>query len=92
MIKFVEIVLTVKDQYNVREIFINPVHVVYLREDTHMKSRLVEGKLPESLDTRQNFTKIKVHNGTTGTEFIVVGAPSAVESKLRGSKKEVLHG
>ena len=92
MIKLVEIVHNHKDQYNMREIFINPVHVVYLREDTSMRSRLDEGKLPESLDARQSFTKIKVHNGTTGTEFVVVGTPSMVESKLRGDKKEVLHG
>ena len=92
MVKLVEVVQTTKEQYSVREIFVNPIHVVYLREDSHMKSRLVEGNFPESLDIRQNFTKIKVHNGSTGTEFVVVGSPSVVESKLRGSKKEVLHG
>tara|TARA_R110000824_G_scaffold183784_3_gene364833 strand:+ start:359 stop:637 length:279 start_codon:yes stop_codon:yes gene_type:complete len=92
MIKLVEIIQAHKDQYSMREIFINPVHVVYLREDSNMKSRLDEGKLPESLDTRQSFTKIKVHNGATGTEFVVVGTPAMVEAKLRGKKKEVLCG
>jgi len=90
MIKLVEIVRDSGD-YNLREIFINPEHVVCLREDNVLKQRLIEGKLPEGLDTRQAFTKLTVDNGTNGTEFIVVGTPSSIESKLKGAKK-VLHG
>jgi hypothetical protein len=92
MVKLVEIVQTFKHEYSLREIFINPAHVVFLREDTKMHTRLTEGKLPEGLDTRQTFTKIQVHNGTTGSEFIVVGPPSLIESKLKGDSKELLHG
>ena len=92
MVKLVEIVQTFKQEYSLREIFINPSHVVYLREDTNMQTRLTEGKLPEGLDTRQTFTKIQVHNGTTGSEFIVVGPPHLIENKLKGDPKELLHG
>jgi hypothetical protein len=95
MIKLIEVTQTYKNDYSLREIFVNPDHVVYLREDTHMKTRLDEGngKFPEGLDVRQSFTRLQVHNGTTGTEFIVVGAPYLVESKLKGSpSKELLNG
>jgi hypothetical protein len=92
MVKLVEIVQTFKEQYKLRELFINPAHVVFLREDTAMQSRLTEGKLPEGLDTRQSFTKVQVHNGTTGSEFIVVGSPHLIEGKLKGDSKELLHG
>jgi|15BtaG_2_1085339.scaffolds.fasta_scaffold05922_5 hypothetical protein len=92
MIKLIEVVQTFKNEYSLREIFINPSHVVCLREDTRMRTNLAEGKLPESLDTRQNFTRVQVRNGTTGTEFIVIGEPQLVESKLKGDKKELLHG
>ena len=92
MIKLVEIISTLRNQYQLRELYVNPAHVVFLREDTHMKSKLTEGILPENLDTRQRFTRLQVHNGATGTEFIVVGDPITVESKLKGSKKELLHG
>ena len=92
MIKLIEIVQTHRSDYTLREIFINPSHVVYLREDVNMKSRLTEGMLPEGLDTRQSFTKLQVHNGTTGSEFVVVGSPSIIENKLNGNRKELLHG
>jgi hypothetical protein len=92
MVKLVEIISTLKNQYQLRELYVNPDHVVFLREDTHMKSKLTEGILPENLDTRQRFTRLQVHNGATGTEFIVVGDPISVESKLKGSKQELLHG
>jgi hypothetical protein len=91
MIKLVEVI---KDSgnYNLREIFINPKHVVYLREDILTKQSLVEGKFPEELDIRQQFTKLTVHNGTSGTEFVVVGSPSVVESKLKDGQKMILNG
>ena len=92
MIKLVEIIQTFKNEYTLREIYINPVHVVYLREDTQMKVKLEEGNLPENLDTRQAFTRLQVHNGTVGSEFVVVGKPTIIESKLKGSSKELLHG
>jgi len=94
MIKLIEVTQTYKNDYSLREIFINPDHVVFLREDTHMKIRLDEGSgnFPEGLDARQSFTRLQVHNGTTGTEFVVVGAPHLVESKLKGGTKELLHG
>jgi len=92
MVKLVEIVQTFKNEFSLREIFINPAHVVYLREDTNMHLRLTEGKLPEGLDIRQSFTKVQVHNGTTGSEFVVIGPPQLIETKLKGEPKELLHG
>ena len=92
MIRFVEVVQTHRSEYSLREVFINPAHVVYLREDSGMKSKLTEGKLPDDLDLRQEFTRVQVHNGVTVTEFILIGSPSLVESKLKGEKREMLHG
>ena len=94
MVKLIEVVQTFKDEYKFREIFINPDHVVYLREDANLKTRLNEGtdNFPEGLDTRQSFTRIQVHNGTTGSEFVVVGLPHIVENKLKGTPKELLRG
>jgi len=94
MIKLVEVIQTFKNDYSLREVFINPAHVVYLREDTNIKTRLNEGtgNFPDGLDLRQNFTRLQVHNGTTGSEFIIVGAPHLVEAKLKGGSKELLRG
>ena len=94
MIKLVEVVQSLKQSYSLREIYINPDHVVFLREDSRMKTRLNEGThdFPEGLDTRQSFTKIQVRNGTTGSEFIVIGSPKMIEAKLNGNTKDLLHG
>ena len=85
MVKLIEVVQTLKREYKFREIYINPDHVVCLREDANLKTHLTEGtgNFPEGIDTRQSFTRVQVHNGTTGSEFIVVGLPHIVENKLK---------
>jgi len=91
MVKFVEIVRDMNN-FSLREVFINPAHVVSMREDNFMKQHLREGRLPSDLDLRQDFTKIVLNKGATGQELIVVGLPSLVESKLKGGTKELLNG
>lgn len=90
MIKLVEIVRQL-NQYDLREVFINPNHVVSLREDNHTKQLLGEGKLPKGLDERQSFTKLVLDKGTVGLELTIVGNPASVETKLNGEKR-VLNG
>jgi hypothetical protein len=91
MVKFVEIIKD-RDSFSLREVFINPSHIVSLREDNFMKRNLEEGKLPADMDLRQDFTKITLNKGTTGQELVVVGTPSLVETKLNGGSKELLRG
>ena len=40
-------------KYNVREVYINPEHVVAIRPDSRMRMMLQEGLLPEDLETMQ---------------------------------------
>ena len=90
MIRLVEVVKQF-NQYDLREVFVNPTHVVSLREDNHTKQLLGEGKLPDGLDDRQSFTRLVLDKGTVGLELTIVGNPSAIESKLKGDKR-VLNG
>jgi len=78
--------------YTLREVTVNPQHVICLREDSSMPSRLTEGKLPEGLDSRQRFTKVILDRGQSGLELVVVGAPNQVSEKLRLSARELLRG
>ena len=78
--------------YTLREIFVNPEHVICLREDYHTLQLLQEGRLPDDLDTRQKFTRVQMNRGSTGLDIIVVGCPSTVEQKLNTSKKMLLKG
>jgi hypothetical protein len=90
MIRLVEVIKQL-NQYELREVFVNPIHVVSLREDGQMKSVLTEGHLPEGLDERQSFTRLVLDKGAVGLELIVVGSPTLVESKLKGDKM-ILNG
>jgi hypothetical protein len=78
--------------YSLREIYINPEHVICLREDYHALQLLQEGKLPDDLDARQKFTRVQLNRGSAGLDIIVVGCPSVVEQKLNTSKKILLKG
>jgi hypothetical protein len=91
MVKLIEVIKNLQS-FELREVFINPSHVVSLREDNHMKRNLVEGKMPHDLDTRQDFTKLTLDKGSVGLELTIVGGPSLIESKLKKTEKELLHG
>jgi len=78
-------------QYVLREVFVNPEHVICLRPDERAKRNLLENKLPSELDRRQEFTRIQMASGHGGFNITVVGNPSIVEEKLRHGRK-VLRG
>ena len=73
--------------YTLREIFINPEHVVCIREDESAKKQLSEGHMPAELDDRQDFTMIHLNRGQSGIDITVVGTPTVVEQKLNNSKQ-----
>jgi hypothetical protein len=90
MIRLVEVVRQL-ERFDLREVFVNPRHVVSLREDGQTSKALNEGKLPDGIDPRQTFTKLTLDKGTVGLELTIVGSPSVVESKLK-SQRQVLNG
>jgi len=50
-----------------------------------------QGALPNDLDRSHRFTKLTINRGHTGTEIVVVGAPSIIESTLN-TKKGLIKG
>ncbi len=94
IIKFVEVVTNhsaVGESFRLQEVFINPDHIVYIRNEPAMKQKLTEGKLPENLDHRQEFSVIHLNRGNSGLDITVVGDVSAVNEKILPNKN-VLHG
>ena len=90
MVQLVEVVKNTRN-YELRDVFVNPRHVVMLREDYATRSAINENKAIEGMDPRQQYTRVTVDNGTTGSQFVVVGAPGIVESKLK-TGKQLLNG
>jgi hypothetical protein len=74
--------LTTQQDYTLREVFVNPEHVVMIREEQRMKHLNEQGHLPADLKSEHQFTKLTINRGHTGTEIVVVGAPDLVETKL----------
>ena len=83
--------LTTKQDYTLREVFVNPEHVVMIREEARMRSLNEQGALVEGIDKSHRFTKLTINRGNTGTEIIVVGAPSIIEDSLN-KQQQLLKG
>jgi hypothetical protein len=78
--------------YSLKEVTVNPNHVVCLREDINMSQRLVEGRLPKDVDERQRFTRVYLDRGQAGLDLTVVGSMTQTQESLGLAQKGVLHG
>jgi hypothetical protein len=83
--------VTTNKRYSLREIFVNPEHVILIREEKRMKELNESGKVASGLDAAHQFSKLTINRGQAGTEIIVVGAPEIVENTLK-SGKQLLRG
>ena len=81
-VELVEVYRERTNKFCLRKIYINPKHVVCMRYDETMKSRLNEGNLPHDLDTRQGCTKLYINRGQSGLDVTVVGEPTVIQSKI----------
>jgi hypothetical protein len=84
-------ITTRQQDYTLREVFINPEHVVMIREEARLQELNEQIPLTEGLKTEHRFTKLTINRGHTGTEIVVVGAPDIVERSLN-TDKQLLRG
>ena len=97
LIKFTEVcnngAITMRQTYTLREVFVNPEHVVIVREESRMKQLNEQGMLPSELNKDHRFSKLIINRGNTGSEIVVVGAPDIIETALNTNKtKQLLKG
>jgi hypothetical protein len=80
-------------QYSLREVFINPEHIVCIREDGQITRSLKEGNLPDGLDDRTRFSRLHLNRGQNGLDITVVGDPSLIREKVGiDNKRSLLKG
>ena len=91
MIRMVE-VYKVLNEYRLREVYVNPKHVVAMRQDDRMLGLLSEGKLPDGIDQAQSFTKLYVDRGNTGIDITVIGDLGSIKEKLGLDARSLLKG
>tara|TARA_R110002110_G_scaffold141022_2_gene328715 strand:+ start:131 stop:430 length:300 start_codon:yes stop_codon:yes gene_type:complete len=77
-------------RYDLREILVNPEHVVAVRHNLVLQEKLKKGLFPEDLDERQRFTKLQLSmgNGQSSVSINVVGHIDVVASKLLSKDKQ----
>ena len=66
-------------KYSLREVFINPEHVVMVREEHRFRTINEQGLISEELDVNHRFSKLIIDKGNTGTEIVVIGSPELIE-------------
>tara|TARA_R100001015_G_C4635094_1_gene203460 strand:+ start:7243 stop:7536 length:294 start_codon:yes stop_codon:yes gene_type:complete len=79
-------------RYSLRKIYINPDHVMCLREDEVLKSVLREGNLISGMDKRQSFTRVTLNNNSMQQDVLVVGNLDEIYNKLQIETKNLLRG
>ena len=77
-------------KYCLQEIYINPEQVVYVRP--HPEMRIDEQIYPDGLDSRQEFSKVRLMHGQNGLALTIVGPPALVEQKINEAGKQLLKG
>ena len=94
LVKLTEVCLngtyTTNQQYTIREVFVNPKHVVMIREEARMKMLNEQGALPADLQKEHQFSTLTINRGHTGTEIVVVGSPELIETQLNKLNKQLL--
>jgi hypothetical protein len=92
MIKFVEI--KKKDtNYELNEVWINPDSILQIKSDITMKNNLLGGYLPETMDGRQEFSRIHYGSGNNISVATVIGSPQIIAEKIyKYAGKELLKG
>lgn len=73
--------------WNIRQVTINPAHIVAMREDYAAKSALYENRMPEGLSQNVSFTRIYLNSGQSSLEVVVAESPEMIESKISNTKR-----
>jgi hypothetical protein len=94
MVKLTEIFEeSATNRISVRNVFVNPAHVVMIRDDSRFSSFLREGRLVDlGVDSKMTFTRITVRGGTGNYDITVFGDTETVYEKVRTSQKNLLKG
>jgi len=95
MIKLVEVCkkhFSLEDGFTLREIVVNPEHVVFLREDIDTKEefnrvRVRNESKTKGLHPNSSFVKLVINKGSMGVEMTVVGNVSEIHGKINSSRK-----
>lgn len=70
-----------ESRYGLRQVSVNPQHVVAIREDFVAKQALMENRMPSGLDRRAEFSRVYLNNGNLN--IVVVGSQNSIEESFQ---------
>ena len=76
-----------KENFTLRETYINPKHVVFMREDDEIWDRIRDTPIGQRLDFGHEFTRLYISHGQNGMDVIVVGSIKEVQEKFNKSSQ-----
>tara|TARA_R110000782_G_scaffold137623_1_gene230152 strand:- start:1565 stop:1867 length:303 start_codon:yes stop_codon:yes gene_type:complete len=88
IVKFIEVYSNksfsnkTNEGFSLREVYINPKHIVCIRVNEAIGRRVYGSPLGEEILKGQKFTKISLNRGQSGIDLDVVGDVSHVQEKL----------
>jgi hypothetical protein len=92
MVRFIEVVneanfsdrleRKANSKFTLGEVWINEDYVVNVREAVGYKALLREGLLPPDLEENHQFAIVTTNNGHQTQQYVVVGSPNVVASRL----------
>lgn len=65
-------------------IYVNPSHVVLLKEDIEFVGHNLKKRLPEDIPKDQKFTRVFINHGGVMQDFTVIGSIEGIAIKLNG--------
>jgi hypothetical protein len=85
--------VTTNQEYTLREVLVNPEHVIMIREEARMRQLNERHVIAPGLRPDHAFSKITINKGHTGTDIVVVGHPEIIEEQLnKSSTRQLLRG
>jgi len=84
--------ITTGREYSLREIHINPEHVIMIREEAHTRRLNEERLIHGDLEIGHMFSKITINRGATPADIIVIGSPQIIENKMNQVSRTLLKG
>ena len=88
MIKLVQVIkANQKNEYYLRDVSVNPLHIVSISPSDKFIMLLHQNKLPEGLDENHEFVEISLLHGGT---IIAIGTPQLINEKIKTARKLLL--
>ena len=94
MIELIKITRNFSDRsHKLTTIFINPEHVTAIEEDENLQNTFEKHpeEFPDGLNKELGFSRLTISNGSTSSQYTIVGLPQVVIDKMY-KKRTLLNG